>query len=66
MTRNDFDPHDSPSEPARKEPSDMDPPCSACGMPIRQTSSAVAHYGPKGCTIEHQACWQSRTFGGQR
>ena len=65
MTRNGPNPQESQSGDARKGDDDM-PACTACGMPIGRLSTAVAHHGPRGVTIEHQACWQSRTFGGGR
>ena len=40
--------------------------CTTCHQPIARYATAVAHHSPRGVTIEHQACWQSRTFGGDR
>lgn len=37
--------------------------CASCGLPVIPVSAGVSHYGKSGVTIEHQACWQSRTFG---
>ena len=48
-------------KPKPKEPETL---CSSCNLPIASHATAVSHYGPRGVTIEHQACWQSRTFGG--
>lgn len=45
--------------PKKPEP----PKCLTCGLPVVPVSSGVSHYGRTGVTIEHQACWQSRTFG---
>ena len=50
--------------PPREVASPTDPLCSSCNLPIASHATAVSHYGPRGVTIEHQACWQSRTFGG--
>lgn len=45
--------------PKKPEP----PKCATCGLPVIPLSSGVALYGRTGVTYEHQACWQSRTFG---
>lgn len=47
----------------RAAPKPEPPKCRTCGLPVITYVDAVQHWGSSGATVEHQACWQSRTFG---
>jgi len=47
-----------------EQPAKASPKCITCDLPVTSPAYDVTHYGRAGVTYEHQACWQSRTFGG--